>query len=128
MKGQSALEFMLLVGVVLFMFVAFYGVLNMQLSDKAQQGVYETLLDRSQSVQDEIALAHSSENGYRRVFVIDSEIYGQPYNMTIVDGVVYSRTLDGTYALSLPVLDVNGQLVMGANVIRNVDGTVLLNQ
>ncbi len=59
MKGQSALEFMLLVGFVMFMFVALYGVLNMQLSDRAQQGIYESLLDRSQAVQDEIALAHA---------------------------------------------------------------------
>ena len=50
MKGQSALEFMLLVGFVMFMFVALYGVLNMQLSDRAQQGIYESLLDRSHSI------------------------------------------------------------------------------
>ncbi|MEK6896549.1 MAG: hypothetical protein AABX12_03785 [Nanoarchaeota archaeon] len=127
MKGQSALEFMLLVGFVMFMFVALYGVLNMQLSDRAQQGIYESLLDRSQVVQEEIALAHASEDGYRRVFTLDVEVYGQPYNMTIVDGFVYTRTLDGTYALSLPVMNVTGQLIMGANVIETIDGDVRLN-
>ena len=127
MKGQSALEFMLLVGFVMFMFVALYGVLNMQLSDRAQQGIYESLLDRSQAVQEEIALAHASEDGYRRVFTLDSELYGQSYNMTIVDGFVYTRTLDGTYALSLPVMNVTGQLIMGANVIETIEGNVLLN-
>ncbi|MEK6824440.1 MAG: hypothetical protein AABY02_01170 [Nanoarchaeota archaeon] len=127
MKGQSALEFMLLVGFVMFMFVALYGVLNMQLSDRAQQGIYESLLDRSQAVQEEIALAHASEDGYRRVFTLDSELYGQSYNMTIVDGFVYTRTLDGTYALAVPVLNVTGQLIMGANVIETIDGDVRLN-
>ncbi len=127
MRGQSALEFMLLVGFVMFMFVALYGVLNMQLSDRVQQGIYESLLDRSQAVQDEIALAHASEDGYRRVFTLDAEVYGQPYNMTIVDGFVYTRTIDGVYALSLPVLNVAGQLVIGVNIIENVDGAVFLN-
>jgi hypothetical protein len=127
MKGQSALEFMLLVGVVMFLFVALYGTLNLQLSEQAKQGVYESLLDKTHAIQDEIGLAYAAENGYQRVFTLEPKVYGLPYNMTIVDGFVYVRTLNGDFALSQPVLNVSGQLIIGPNVIRKTSGVVRLN-
>ncbi len=128
MKGQSALEFMLLVGVVMFLFVTLYGVLNLQLSEQAKQGVYESLLDRIQAVQDEIGLAYAAENGYQRVFTLEPKVYGLTYNMTLVDGFVYARTLNGNFAISQPVLNVSGQLIIGSNVIKKANGVVSINQ
>jgi hypothetical protein len=119
---------MLLVGVVMFLFVALYGALNLQLSEQAKKGVYESLLDKAQAVQDEIGLAYVAENGYQRVFTLEPKVYGLAYNMTIVDGFIYARTLNGDFALSQPVLNVSGQLVMGPNVITKTNGIVRLNQ
>ena len=79
-------------------------------------------------IQQEIALAAGSSSGYSRQFDLPLKISGVPYSAEIVENtVVYVHTDDGLHALSLPVANVIGAVIIGTNVIKNVGGAVYLN-
>lgn len=126
-NGQSAVEFLILVGAVFFFFVVFLYSIQVSMGDKIKEGINLAVKEIAIIVQDEISLAVSSSDGYYRNFEIPNKIGGLEYNASLVSGSVYVRTLDGEYALSLPVLNVTGDVIVGNNVIRRENGIVYLN-
>lgn len=128
MKGQSAIEFVIVVSTVMLFFVVFSLFVNTILGEKADAKRNNQLYDAAVSVQEELALAQSSSDGYQRVFVLPEELIGEDYNITLQDGQVYAYTIDGSHALSLPVVSVVGQLNLGGNVLEKINGTVYLNR
>ncbi|MCU0642178.1 MAG: hypothetical protein MUF61_01180 [archaeon] len=128
LRGQSAVEFMILVGAVLVFMVAFFGALEANRADKLRESRENFLNDVALSVRDEVNLAYSASDGYEREFIVPNKAFGLEFNITFVGTSVYLRTIDGKYALAQPINNVTGEIKTGSNIIRKNNGLVYLNQ
>ncbi len=126
-KAQSSIEFIILIGVMTFIFLMFLFVLKMNLSDEHEDNRNLFIKEIAVTIQNEISLATNSIEGYHREFQIPINLFGVDYTAEIVAGLVYIHTNDGRYALSLPVSEVTGALQIGVNVITKKEGVVYLN-
>jgi len=125
--SQSAIEFFILTGFLLFSFTVFFLAIQGNMSDKLKERQALAVKNIAITVQDEINLAFQSSEGYSRQFKIPEEINGNKYDINITEGVVYVRTLDGKYAIALPVQDVTGEVKKNMNIIKKENGEVKLN-
>lgn len=125
--AQSSIEFIILIGVVAFIFVMFLFVLRMNLSDEQEENRNLFVKELAITVQNEISLATNSIDGYYREFQLPSSLFGRPYTIEFIAGLVYIHTDDNEYALSLPISEVIGTPQTGINQIRKENGLVYLN-
>lgn len=126
-KAQSSVEFIILVGAVMFFFIGFLIYIESNLAVKEREFINNELMGLASDVKKEIELAHVASEGYSRKFSIPEKINGNDYEIQIIENSVYVRTFDGKYALSLPVNAVTGNAVKGENLIRKENGRVYLN-
>lgn len=127
MRGQSSIEFVLILGVVLFFFTVILISVQMAIGDKTEERRNEILYDSVRGLQQEVTFAEETGDGYERVFLLPQKILNVDYEISINDGFAYGSTIDGLHALSLPVGNVSGQPNKGLNTIRKRDGLVYLN-
>ncbi len=126
-RAQSSIEFIILIGVLTFIFLMFLFVLQMNLSDEHEENRNLFIKEIVVTIQNEISLATNSVDGYYREFQVPTTLFGLDYTVEIVAGLVYIHTDDNRYALSLPVSDIIGSPQTGNNVIRKENGLVYLN-
>jgi hypothetical protein len=126
-RSQSAIEFLILTGFLLFSFTILFVAIQGNMSDKLRERQELAVKSIAIAVQDEINLASQSIDGYYRQFKIPEEINGKDYEINITDGTVYLRTVDKRYAIALPVQNVTGDLIRGTNTIKKEGGEVKLN-
>jgi len=126
-RSQSAIEFMILVGFLLFSFTIFFLLIQGNMSDKLKERQALAVKNIAITVQDEINLAFQSSDGYSREFKIPEEINGNKYEIILTDGLVYVKTTDGKYAIALPVKDVIGEIQINTNTIKKENGKIILN-
>ena len=126
-KGQSAIEFVMLVGAVFFFFLIFLSVIQISNANKTNENKGLVLREITLTIQNEINLAAESIDGYYREFYIPEKILGSDYEINVTEGIVYVRTLDNKHALVLPTAEVNGNARLGDNIIRKENGQVFLN-
>ena len=128
--AQSAIEFLILTAFLLFSFTVFFVAVQWNMSDTIREREELVVKSVAVTVQEEINFASQSMDGYYRDFTIPEKINGRKYEINITGGeTVYLRTVDGRYALALPVQNVTGDLVKEPliNTIRKEDGVVYLN-
>jgi len=126
-KVQSAIEFVILVGVIFFFFISFLFAVQLNIYDKARDSRKLVIQEIALTMQDEINLAADSSDGYYRKFEIPEKVANLDYEINITAGTVYVRTINGKHALALPVTNVVGQPNITVNVIRKENGVVYLN-
>lgn len=126
-KAQSAIEFIILIGAVLFIFISLSLVFQQNLQEKNYEKRNQEIFNIAKSVQQEIDIASLAADGYQRTFELPNKIINADYNITITSNFVYIYTLDAKHALSLPVKNVTGQIQIGNNVIKKTNNIVLLN-
>ena len=126
-RSQSAIEFVVLTGFLLFSFTIFFLAIQGNMSDKLKEQQALAVKNVAITVQDEINLAFQSMDGYSRSFKIPEEINGDKYDINITDGMVYVRTVNRRYALALPVQNVTGDVKKNINVIKKDNGVIILN-
>lgn len=126
-KSQSSIEFVVLIGVVIFFFTVFFIALSESMSEKTRQRQSNSVEDVAINVQEEINLASKSSDGYNRKFEIPYDIDGRKYDINLTQGLVYIKTSDNRDALALPVQNVSGQLIKGDNLIKKNNGIIYLN-
>ena len=126
-KSQVGIEFIILVGFVLFFFVVFLAIIEGNISDKTKEQKSAFVRDIALSVQNEIRLASQSSDGYYREFKIPEKIGNEDYQINITGNVVYIRTNDEKYAMTFQIENVTGEVIRGVNIIQKKDGKVKLN-
>lgn len=127
MKGQSAIEFFLLVGAALFFVLGFMAVFQQNVADKSMEKREFEMQELVKSVQNEISIAANAADGYQRRFEIPEKVAGKEFSIGVYEGYVYLNTTDGRHAMALPTYNVTGQLYIGDNLIRTINSTVFLN-
>ncbi len=127
-KGQSAVEFMIIIGFALFFLIGIIIAIEASRSDKVQEQRDKFMNQAALSIVDEINLASSSTDGYARQFKILGSTLGVEFNASIRNGDVYLASYDGRHAVAYEVQNVSGDLIVGNNLIEKINGTVYLNR
>ncbi len=126
-KAQAAIEFIILVSVILFFFTIFFMLIQENMSDKIQERQNLELKEIGITFQNEINLASKAGDGYYREFKIPDKIGNKDYTISITENMVYLKTSDNKNAVAFPVLDINGQPLKGTNKIEKQQGEIYLN-
>lgn len=125
LKGQVALEFVLLIGLAFMIMIVFSALAQDSLVGLRQKEEYIALKDLMHTMQGEIITANIVENGYKRIFTIPQTLDGVTYTMYLLNGYIIGESTNQEYALK--VAEVNGSFVKGGNTIRKQGGVVYLN-
>ncbi len=126
-KGQSAIEFVIIITAVLFLFVGLLYFIQGKIADSQNQAVSVAVNEIALTVQDEVNLAHNSANGYSRSFFLPLNLNGLDYTVQILEDSVYVSTQDGKHAVALPISEVTGNIFLGNNLIYRINNTIFLN-
>lgn len=126
-KGQSAIEFVIIIMAVLFLFVGLLYFIQGKIADSQNQAVSVAVNEIALTVQDEVNLAHNSANGYSRSFFLPLNLNGLDYTVQILEDSVYVSTQDGKHAVALPISEVTGNIFLGNNLIYRINNTIFLN-
>ena len=126
-KGQSSLEFAVLVGFVMVAFALFFLVIRSNLSDKLDERINAEVKEVAWTVKNEVDLASDSMEGYSRNFTLPNQVYGREYDISVNESLVFVQTSDGKHRISLPLQNVSGQIIKFENNIRKENGEVKLN-
>ncbi len=126
-KGQSAIEFVILIMAILFLFVGFLYFIQGKVYDTQNEAVTVAVNEIAITIRDEINLAHGSADGYSRQFFLPLNLNGFDYEAEILESSIYVRTQDGKHAVALTVPVVVGNVLIGTNSINKINGTVYLN-
>ncbi len=126
-RSQTAIEFIMLTGVIIFFFTIFFISINENMGDKIRERRNLEIEKIATSVQDEINLASKSSKGYSRQFKVPYDINGEEYDINITGGMVYVRTLNNKQTIAISIPNITGQIKKGDNLIKNEADKVYLN-
>jgi Raf kinase inhibitor-like YbhB/YbcL family protein len=126
-KSQSAMEFLIMAGFVLFVFSGFFIIIQGNILQKTRENQEKDFKETALMVQDEINLATQSSDGYMREFTLPTRISGLDYDINITEGLIYIYSKDMRYAMAIPLKDMVGNLTKGKNIIKKEFGKVKLN-
>ncbi|MDP2925048.1 MAG: hypothetical protein Q8N99_01620 [Nanoarchaeota archaeon] len=127
-RSQSSIEFIILIGFVMFGFLLFFLFINEMGGLKNKEHRNLELKNLAMSIKDEISLASKSSDGYFRQFYIPNNLQGKEISVNITGEMVYINTIDQKEGIAYPVQAVNGQPILGNNTIRKQGGEIYLNQ
>jgi hypothetical protein len=108
-KSQSSIEFIIMIGVVIFFFVTMFLVINYNMSDKYRQRNELHVKNVASAIQDEILLASKATDGYKREFSIPNKILGKTYEAQITGNIVYVQSGKSSIALPIPEIIFSGE-------------------
>jgi len=124
-KSQGAMEFIILAGFLLFMFILISGVVfdrTMYTNRKRDIILGEDLVTKAQK---EINLAARVLDGYSRNFTLPQKLGSKDYTIFIIGQEVTVRTDKGDFWRVIP--NVTGDIHKGINKINKTNGTIYLN-
>ncbi len=125
-RGQSAIEFVIIFGFVLFAFVTFFVIIKENQLEKEKEKERILLQNIALDVQSELGLASGATNGYNRIFQVPLKVLGNDYNIEISSGLVYVST--DRHGMAYRVPEIIGNVQKGSNSIKKENDTVYLNQ
>ncbi len=126
-RAQSALEFVIVVMAMLFLFVGLLVFVQERIASSKYESLSVAVREVALTVREEISLAQLSTDGYSRQFTLPGNINGYDYKINVTEDSVYVRTDDGRHAIALPVGEVIGDVVIGINSVSKTNNTVFLN-
>src|SRR3989344_3555711 len=111
-KAQGAVEFIIILGSVLFFFLVFFAAIQSNVSEKNLEKEKVISQNIALDVQDEINLAAESSEGYYREF-------------SVPENVFYVKM--GKISVSYKIANITGNIQKGVNIIEKQNGEILLN-
>lgn len=127
-KAQVGMEFIIILGTLLFFVSLFLLAVQGNMEDKIYRRENLMVKEIAITVQNEINLALQSMDGYNRDFSIPKKVGNIDYTIEIVSGVVYINAGEGKHAMAFPVAEVVGNIQIPDNTIKKINGIILLNQ
>ena len=124
-KAQAAMEFMMLVGVLLFMFTIMLGIVASKTTDIHKKREFLLGDDVVVKIQKEVNLAARAIDGYSREFSIPSRLSNKDYNVTLAGNeVIVSTEMEDFWRIIPPVV---GNITKGINRINKTNGIIYIN-
>lgn len=126
-KAQVAIEFIIIIGALLFFVALFLLIVQENMKDKLYQEENILVKEIALTVQNEINLALQSGDGYSREFKLPRQAGSLDYEINIDSGIVYIKTTNNRHALTIPVANVTGDINVTTNRIAKINGIIYLN-
>jgi hypothetical protein len=124
-KSQASLEFLLLAGILFFVFVIMIGIVSYNLSSANKKKINLIGEDVVIKVQKEINLAARVVDGYFREFYLPQKLGSKEYEIAIERNEVIITADYGNYWRKIP--NVTGNVQKGTNTIRKQNGIIYIN-
>jgi len=125
--GQSAVEFIIIMGVVLVFFVVFLTVIKGKQNEKVDENEKILMQNLVLDIKEEINIAATASEGYHREFEIPDNVRGREFKINLTDDNYVSLESE-RHSFSYKTSEVNGTIIKGGiNIIRKENGTVYLN-
>lgn len=124
-RGQLAFEFTIVVMLLLTITAGFSVLARDKLMTNRQHEDQKGLTFITDYVQNEVAIARGTRDGYYREFQLPASVNGREYNVSIQGAFVKAQM--GELENLASVGNVTGTLTVGKNVVKNVNGVVILN-
>jgi hypothetical protein len=127
MRGQAGVEFMAIFGIFLaailiMIFVAWGYVLEINVSTADLHA--NTFMD---TVSGKLETVFLEGHGFSVNFTLPEKIFGLNYSVDIERGFVFLNMSDKIYTKRLITRNVTGGLKKGKNIIKNVNGVVVIS-
>lgn len=124
-KGQAAMEFIILASVLIFMFMVVLAVISYHTSNINKKKEEVTAEDILAKVEKEISIAARVSDGYMRDFMLPQKLGNNELNILIAGDEVIIRTDKRDFWRQIP--HVEGSINTGKNTINRTNGTLYLN-
>lgn len=129
-KGQIAIEFLMYIGIAFFVIIVFLASLLAVSENNTRTRTYYDVDDLGKSLQQEFLLASQLEDGYTRRLNLPVTINGKSYNVTVGQTDPAHSYMIFMYENSelfylIPLVE--GNISLGNNVLRKLNGTLYLN-
>ncbi|MBI2651028.1 hypothetical protein HYX01_01005 [Candidatus Woesearchaeota archaeon] len=126
-NAQFAVEFVILMAFMFFVFLGFLAVIASKILESKETERQKITEDIAIVAENEINLAKSATNGYSRNFNLPDKVKGNTYTIKIIS----NRELVVDYVDKEHILflqeNVVGNLNVGANLIKKDNGIVYIN-
>ncbi len=126
-KGQSSIEFLIIVSFMTLIFVSLFSLASGRLSEAKEGNSAQAAQDIALRVVNQIALVSEVSDGFASTFTIPQAVAGQTYTLDLIDGrevVVYYQNYEHVEFLPF---NVSGNVTFGQNTIAKKGGRVYLN-
>lgn len=123
-KGQSSMEFMVMVAIMLLMLSITITALRDRKTALDQRRDSLQGVSIGDKVANEIDMALTFGEGYYRTFEIDRAIRGEEYTVDVEQGQVVVSWGERDIYSPTSTEDVEGSIQPGENKIKNVDGDI----
>jgi len=125
-KGQSAIEFIVIVGIALSFIVLFMSSVKMSQQEKIEEKENQKINRIAMDIKEEIQVASQTLDGYKREFDVPKTVMGNNYSIEIIESSL--QIIAKENSLSLSIKNVNGEIKKGTNVIKKKNGEIYLNE
>ena len=128
-RGQTSIEFLVLLGFMLLVFTAFYFVIQERLTVAQQEQNYNDIVAVADTINQEISFANLVHDGYNRTFELPRSLNGEAYDATLNGHTeVYINTSEYGYILFLPTnVTIAGGMKFGVkNLVAKRDGIITI--
>lgn len=126
-KGQTSIEFMVMIIMVMIVFAVFYTQMASEQfsAQRQQQTLYMDAV--AQKVAFELKMGLAQGPGYHRNFTLPQQMLGNSYTVNVTDGLVVLGWQNTTAVTNVPVKTINGNITPGENRIRNNGGELYVD-
>ncbi|MGM5484094.1 MAG: hypothetical protein ACQER9_04230 [Nanobdellota archaeon] len=124
-KSQAALEFAVLLGVVLIFFVSITAFLSYQKNVLKEEKTFERMENVMEKVSEEILIAQRVNGNYNRTFVLPDQIIDYDYDIELFRGqeIIIKNEIGMEEFKNLPYY-IYGQINEGKNIIRKKGNSI----
>ena len=124
-KAQISAEFFIFIGLAFLIAIAFEIASLDQLNQFRVQKENEAVKDLALSLQKEVLVAATVEDGYVRVFEIPDKLDNVNYSLNIQNYTVIVQSKNTVYIVPIPTAI--GNMSKGTNKINKTGGVVYIN-
>ena len=125
-KSQAAMEFILLLAILLGIFLVFFIKITDEAVNISKEKEYEIVKDIAHMIQVEITSSFYLENGYRRTIILPETMEGINYSLNITNDNIVVTSRNHEYVLYIP--PINGTITKGNNSIIKENDTLYVKQ
>jgi len=121
-RSQVALEFLLVISILLTIFIVFRIFILKETSDLTHEREYNVVKDMAYMIQTELNLAITLEDGYLRTFKLPETVDGINYTVSIVDEYLVVSSRHQEFLVNIP--QITGTINKGNVTINKTEGTI----
>lgn len=125
-KAQSSLEFILVSSFLLGIFAISIFIVNSHLRESREQFAIEAVDRLAKSIENEIKVAKSLNDGYKRKIVVPTKLENEDFEIKIIANRELVITMGGLEQVTFLPSGIRGTIGRGANLIEKRDGIVYL--